>query len=242
MAVTTIILLILSCTGASFVQRVSGFGFGIFIMTILPYLMPSYGEATALSGMLSAAQSFYLLITLYRFISWKRLIPILTFFLIFSYFAVKFVASVADSHLKLMLGILLLFMGIYFLFINKHIQLKPSLPMQISMGTISGIMGGLFGSQGPPAVLYFMATETDKERYLAISQAYFLIGNVCMTFYRAQNGFLTSFVWQAWFYALIGVIIGSFIGKFVFKKISLEILRKVVYIYVIISGIIAILA
>ena len=42
---------------AAFVQRVSGFGFGIFIMTVLPYLMPSYGEATALSGMLALVTS-----------------------------------------------------------------------------------------------------------------------------------------------------------------------------------------
>ena len=38
--------------GASFVQRTAGFGFGIFIMTLLPFLMPSYGEATTLSGLL----------------------------------------------------------------------------------------------------------------------------------------------------------------------------------------------
>ncbi len=29
--------------GASFVQRTTGFGFGIFLMTLLPFLMPSYG-------------------------------------------------------------------------------------------------------------------------------------------------------------------------------------------------------
>ena len=39
--------------GASFIQRTTGFGFGIFIMTMLPFLMPSYGEATTLSGLLA---------------------------------------------------------------------------------------------------------------------------------------------------------------------------------------------
>ena len=33
--------------GASFIQRTIGFGFGIFIMTALPFLMPSYAEAEA---------------------------------------------------------------------------------------------------------------------------------------------------------------------------------------------------
>ena len=43
--------------GASFVQRTTGFGFGIFIMTMLPFLMPSYGEATTLSGLLAMTTS-----------------------------------------------------------------------------------------------------------------------------------------------------------------------------------------
>lgn len=49
----TIIELFFLSIGASFVQRSTGFGFGIFIMTMLPALMPSYGEATTLSGLLA---------------------------------------------------------------------------------------------------------------------------------------------------------------------------------------------
>ena len=40
------ITLVFFTIGAAFVQRTTGFGFGIFIMTVLPWLMPSYGEAT----------------------------------------------------------------------------------------------------------------------------------------------------------------------------------------------------
>ena len=47
-----VIELFLLSIGASFVQRTTGFGFGIFIMTMLPSIMPSFGEATTLSGIL----------------------------------------------------------------------------------------------------------------------------------------------------------------------------------------------
>ena len=50
---TDYLLIALLAVGASFIQRTTGFGFGVFIMTALPFLMPSYGEATALSGILS---------------------------------------------------------------------------------------------------------------------------------------------------------------------------------------------
>lgn len=240
MDTTTIILLIIFCTGASFVQRVCGFGFGIFIMTMLPYLMPSYGESTTLSGMLSATQSVYILFTHYKYINWKRLIPITITFLIVSFFAIEYVASASESHLKLLLGIILILMGIYFLFINGHIHVKPTLKLQISMGSISGAMGGLFGMQGPPAVLYFLASEKGKDEYLAMAQTYFLIGNVVMTIFRAHHDFLTPTVRINWLYALLGVLIGSILGKFIFDKISAETLRKIVYVYMIISGIVAI--
>ena len=67
---------------AAFVQRVCGFGFGIFIMTMLPYLMPSYGESVTLSGILSATQSVFILSRAYKYVVWKRMIPILLTFLV----------------------------------------------------------------------------------------------------------------------------------------------------------------
>lgn len=238
----TIPLLILLSTGASFVQRVCGFGFGIFIMTMLPYILPTYGEATTLSGMLSAAQSIYIIRTHYKYINWKHLVPIMITFLIFSFISIGFVASASESHLKILLGIILILMSLYFLFINRHIHVKPSIKLQISMGTISGVMGGLFGMQGPPAVLYFLTSEKSKDEYLAIAQAYFLIGNIAMTIFRAGHGFLTHEVCIDWVYAFIGVIFGSILGKYVFDKISADTLRKIVYIYMIISGVIAIVS
>lgn len=54
-----IVKIFLLTLGASFVQRATGFGFGIFIMTLLPFLMPSYGEATALSGLLALTQTYF---------------------------------------------------------------------------------------------------------------------------------------------------------------------------------------
>lgn len=239
MSVSTVILLILFCTGASFVQRVSGFGFGIFIMTILPHFMP-YSEATTLSGILSATQSLYVLFAVYKYINWKHLLPILTAFIVTSYFAVQYVAIVSDTHLKHLLGIVLILLSIYFLTISERVHLKPTLAMQFSMGSVSGIMGGLFAMQGPPAVLYFVASETDKTQYLAITQAYFFIGNSMMTIFRASEGFFTINVGKCWLIALIGVVIGTQIGKYVFDKISSSILRKAVYVYMIIAGILAI--
>ena len=56
-----VIAIFLLSIGASFVQRTTGFGFGFFIMTMLPFFLSTYGEATTLIVMPQLnASHFYL--------------------------------------------------------------------------------------------------------------------------------------------------------------------------------------
>lgn len=235
----SIVLLITFCIGAAFVQRVTGFGFGIFIMTILPSLMPSYGEATTLSGLLAASQSIVIATSMRRYISWKNLIPVLITFIVISFFAIQCITMINDTILKRILGLMLIAISIYSFFFSNKIRIKASMPMQISMGTISGMMGGLFAMQGPPAVLYFTASEQSKQNYIATTQVYFLIGNIMMTLFRARNGYVTHEVGIAYLYAIGAAYIGNIAGSRVFNRISSQTLKKVIYVFIAISGIVA---
>lgn len=236
-----ILFLFFFATIAAFIQRVSGFGFGICIMTVLPFLLPSYGEATTLSGMLALTQSFYVACCMREYIVWKRILPMLFIFLVISYLCIGVVASTDTHTLTLILGITLILLSIYFLFFSTKIHIRQSLPMQLFMGSISGVMGGFFGMQGPPAVLYYVESEPDKNHYAAQTQVYFVIGNIFMTFFRAQNGFLTLNVAKSWSIAIFGVIVGTYIGSIVFNRISTNILKKIIYGYIAVCGVIFLL-
>lgn len=235
-----LIMLFLMALGAAFVQRVSGFGFGIFIMTALPYLMPSYGEATTLSGLLASVTSCIIVSRHWRHIHWRNLLPILSVFLVVSYIAIDFLGRTDDTVLHIMLGAALMAASLWFYAFSDRIRLPATLPTQVSMGTLSGILGGLFGMQGPPAVLYFLSAESDKRCYMALAQTYFLIGNTVMTCFRAAHGYLTPAVATAWCYGIVAVIAGTWIGSIVYKRLSMPVLRKVIYAYMAISGAIAI--
>ena len=93
-----VIELFLLSIGASFVQRTTGFGFGIFIMTMLPSIMPSYGEATTLSGILAMTTSLIIVIQKYKYITWRRLLPILFTFIIISIGAIFVLEAAAILH------------------------------------------------------------------------------------------------------------------------------------------------
>ena len=218
-----VIAIFLLSIGASFVQRTTGFGFGIFIMTMLPFLMPSYGEATTLSGLLAITTSAAIVLRLRSYVTWSRLWPILLTFIIVSTVAIFALTRIEDHILRQILGVALILISIYFMLFSQK-------------GTLSGLMGGFFGMQGPPAVLYFIQSEPTKEHYMAMAQTYFLIGNLMMTGVRAYNGFFTTTVAFDYLYGLGGVIIGTIMGAYVFKHIPNRIFRYIVYVYICISG------
>lgn len=235
-----IILILLLAMGASFVQRVTGFGFGIFIMTALPYLMPSYAEATTLSGLLALTTSITIVVQYRRRVTWKRLLPILITFIIVSAAAICMLTRIEGRTMRVILGIILILTSLYFSFFKDKIKeyIRPAPACQIGAGTLSGIMGGLFGMQGPPAVLYFISSEPDKEHYMAMTQMYFLIGNAMMTTVRAANGFLTAEVGMSYLYGLAGVAAGTLAGNLAFRHIPNKVFSYVVYAYIGISGLI----
>lgn len=236
------LLLLLFALGAAFVQRTTGFGFGIFIMTMLPYLLPSYGEATALSGLLAMVTSSIIVYKNRQHIVWRNLLPILCVFLVFSVVAIEFLSIMRRDTLHIILGITLIAASLYFWFFSDRIKVRPTIATQASLGTLSGFMGGFFGMQGPPAVLYFLSVSDTKEKYIALTQTYFLLGNLMMTCYRFHAGFISDTVLRSWMLAIPAVLLGTYIGNIVYKHLQMPLLRKIVYIYIGLSGVLALLA
>ena len=228
--------------GASFVQRTTGFGFGIFIMTMLPFFLPTYGEATTLSGLLAITTSAVIVWRLREHVIGKRLWTILLTFIIVSTIAIFALKRIEDHILRQILGVALIVISIYFALFSQKIKLPTTKKVQVGAGTLSGLMGGFFGMQGPPAVLFFIQSEPSKEHYMAMTQTYFLIGNVMMTIVRAYNGFFTTTVLTDYCFGLGGVIIGTTLGAYVFKHIPNRIFRYIVYAYIAVSGVVILLS
>ena len=236
---TTIIILFLFTLLASGVQRVTGFGFGIIVMAMFPYLLPSYGEATSLSGLLAVVTAMLPALRTIKYVPWRKLIPILLTFLVVSFVAVHIVTRVDSADLKHVLGAVLILISLYFFFLSDRVHIRPTVPLQIGLGTLSGMMGGLFAMQGPPAVIYFMSAASDKREYIALTQWYFFSGNLMMSLFRARAGLVTPAVIEGWLVGVPAVLSGLWIGARLFDRIKAEVLRKIVYAFLGLSGVVA---
>ncbi len=232
------VFLILIGLGAGFVQRVSGFGLGIFSMIFLPHFLPSHTAAATISSLFSCVTSFYNAVRYRKNVAYKTALPMICAALISIPIAVHFSGVVSGNIFKILLGAVLIVLSLYFIVFNKNISLKPTFLNGILAGALGGTLGGLFSTGGPPAVLYLSSAINDNITYFATIQFYFCFTNLYATTVRAINGFVNA---DILIYATIGVIgcmLGDFIGKIVFDKLDSNKLKFIIYIGMSISGIV----
>ena len=232
------VLLILVGIGAGFVQRVSGFGLGIFVMMFLPHFMPSHTAAASVSCLYSCGTSAYNAIKYRKDTDYKTVLPVLIAALICIPVAVYFSAKVSASFFEILLGVALIALSVYFLFFNNRIQIKPTTTNGVIAGALGGTLNGLFSTGGPPVVLYLTQTTKDNLTYFATIQFYFGITNIYAVAMRAINGVIDGQVLICAAVGMIGCMVGDFLGKLVFDKLDTKKLRTVIYIGMIISGVV----
>ena len=232
------LFLILIGVGAGFIQRVSGFGLGIFAMVFLPHFMPSHTAAAAISSLFSCVTATYNAIRYRKNIAYKTALPMICAALISIPIAVHFSAAVSGTIFKLLLGGVLVVLSLYFLFFNKNIRLNPTFSNGILAGALGGTLGGLFSTGGPPAVLYLSSATTDNMTYFATIQFYFCFTNLYATSMRIANGIIDYQILVLSAIGMVGCMAGDFIGKKVFDKLDSKRLRHIIYIGMLISGIV----
>ena len=158
-----------------------------------------------------------------------------------SYVAIEYMASVSNETLKRCLGVLLVVIALYFMLCDGKIKMVlRSRISQSVVGALSGWMGGMFAMPGPPVVLYCINAISDKREYIATLQAFSVIFNIFYTIFRANVGFLGENTLFYWGVGLTGLIVGAWLGSRCFEYISSELLKRIVYVMMIISGCVAI--
>jgi len=232
------ILLILVGFGGGFVQRVSGFGLGIFVMMFLPHFLPSHNAAASVSCLFSCVTSTYNALRYRKDVAYKTVIPLLIAALVTIPIAVGFAAFVSGDIFEILLGAVLIVLSLYFLFFNDRIRIRPTLAGGVLAGGLGGALNGLFSTGGPPVVLYLSQVAPDNITYFATIQFYFCLTNLYAIANRALNGLIDAPLLIYAAVGMVGCMAGDYVGKRVFDKLDGNKLKKIIYIAMIISGVI----
>ncbi len=226
---------------ASFVERVCGFGMGIVMMTVLPFLCKTFGEATALSGLISLVSTTFLAFRYRKHIRLKLLLAPLAAYIPINYLAIWLVSGSDVTVLKIALGIFLILLSLYFIFFSAKISIKANVGTGLCAGSLSGLSGGAFSVGGPPIVVYLLsATGDDKLVYLATIQCFFALTGYVSNFGRLLSGFVTVDVLTLLPIGLFAMVLGIFLGSLVYRKLNAAAMKKCVYAFMAVAGILLI--
>lgn len=208
-------------------------------MTLFPLFMSSYLVAGTVSNCLGLATNIFVAVQVYKDADFKLIVLPLCGYFLTSYIFISLALEQSDSRLQIYLGIFLFVIALYFMFINNNIKIKPTKLNGFLAGALGGAIGGFFGGGGgPPVVVYFMATTPSVKKYFATVQTYFMIGSMYSVATRASKGLVTAEVMSYWVIGVIAIIIGLAIGKKMRGKMDDELVKKLVYCYIGISGLI----
>ena len=227
-------LLVLVGFGAAFVQRVSGFGLGIFAMMFLPYLTPSAQAAATVSTLFSTVTSSYNGIKYRKSADFKTLLPMILASVCAIPVAVWLSGYISGDVFTIVLGAVLIVMSVYFIFFGGRIRFKATPAGGVIAGAAGGLLNGLFSTGGPPVVLYLSNVAAEPMAYFATIQFYFAVTNLYAVGVRVASGLVTVQVLLCTVAGLVGCFLGDWVGKKVFDKLNAELLKRIIYVFIII--------
>lgn len=225
----------LSIVGA-IIQAVCGFGYGPVNMSVLPYLL-TYFQSVALTGLCGSTTSFFVILSSWKHINWKIILPCEIVGLPVAAVAVRLSASAKDSAMVHALGVLLIAIGLYSLKFNKKFRIMPTFRNGCIAGALAGLCSGLFAVGGVPMSIYMIEAARSNDEYRSTINAHFAITSFMTTFMRWRAGVFTAPVMHAYFLSLGALVIGLWIGTKIFHMLDAKKLRTIVYSYLAFSGV-----
>ncbi|WP_017378849.1 sulfite exporter TauE/SafE family protein [Paenisporosarcina sp. TG-14] len=218
---------------ASILQTSTGFGFSILATPFLLLLFKPM-EAIQINLILSLVISFALIIKIKKDIDYG----ILKRFIIGSSSGLPIgimIFLVLDLK-NLMLGISLIILGLTLLLILKF-RITQTRRKDIVVGGLSGMLTSSIGMPGPPLLLYFSGTDTEKSKLRGTTLAFYLFIYLMSLIIQVIFTGTNKTVWISSMYALPVVFIGLFLGQILFKSINQNFFRIFTYIILLFTGI-----
>lgn len=222
------------------VQAVTGFGAGIVMMLVLPHFFGLI-TAPALSSAIALALNSSLAFRFRRYIRWNLVLLPALMYTVASVTTIRMVGGLNLDILELAFGIFLVCLSVHFTAFSKRVSVKAT-PVSASVcALVSGICSGLFGIGGPLMAIYFLAATEGKEEYVGCSQFVFSSTSVVNLLMRLHMGIYTLDMVPMTLLGMVAITLGKLGGLRILERLNTDVLKKIIYIFVGISGVLTIL-
>jgi hypothetical protein len=225
---TTVLVLVVVFV-ATLIRSTFGFGEALIAVPLLALILP-VGIAAPLAVLLSITVATVVVAQ-----DWRRIHVRSAGWLLVSTFAgiPLGVALLASSHprvVKAVLAVVIVGFAGYFLMGKKPPELKnDSRSWLVGCGFLAGVLGGAYGMNGPPLVMYGAMRRWSPQHFRATLQGYFLPASVVAMVGYWYAGLWVPAVTHYYLLSLPVVVPTIFLGRAVNHRLRGDAFLKYVY-------------
>lgn len=144
---------------------------------------------------------------------------------------------VSNVGLKVGIGIAVLLLTVLLI---MQFRIKRSHRRDLVVGGLSGALTTGIGMPGPPLLLYFAGSETNKEKLRATTLMFYLYIYSISLLIQVIFAGTTKTVWQSSALALPLIILGLYMGERLFAIIPQKVFQVLMYFLLVVTGILLI--
>ena len=221
-----LICLILAVAEAVYVLL--GFGAGLIAVGTMALILPELQDAVVLLLLVNLPAELWVVKRSWRQISWPGVMVIFAGVAIGIPLGTWWLRWGDASFLLVVLGVFLVAVGAVFLFLRAPRGMPMAPWTSAPVGLLSGILTGLFGTGGPPLILYYQLQGTDKAAFRGNLMAIFLLMTTVRVPSYAIFGLVTApRLWSA-LAVMPAVVGGALIGNRIHLRIEESTFRRLV--------------
>jgi uncharacterized membrane protein YfcA len=234
--------------GAQLIYATVGFGAGMFAVALMALVLPDLADIVVMLLILTLIAEISVLARSWRHIESRMLVWLIPGLLIGLWLGTKILIAADMSLLKQILGFVVAGTGAYFFYESRTGNQKQdsagSRPrmfrgagwFSLPVGLFSGVLGAIFGTGGPPVIVFLRACRLNKTAFRSTIMTYFLSMSILRAGVYSTTGLLTADRALAAVMLLPGTIAGIILGVILHERISERQFGYVVAILLVILG------
>jgi uncharacterized membrane protein YfcA len=235
----TMMSFVLACLvmlAAQLIYATVGFGAGMFSIALLAMLLPDFTGSVAVLLLLTFVTEVWVLLHAWREARMRLLLGLLPAMAVGLWLGTETLVSGDPTDLKRGLGVFIAAAGAWFLYRERGTYAEPSNDGENAptagarrgagiswcsvTGLTSGVLGGLFGTGGPPVIAFLKQHRLAKGAFRATLLWYFMVMSVIRAGAYVRAGVLTTDILHAGLWLLPASATGTVLGLVIHRRIS----------------------
>jgi uncharacterized membrane protein YfcA len=220
---------------ATIFRSAFGFGESLVAVPLLAWWLP-LNVAVPLSVLVSVTIAGVVVVQDWKKIHFRSAGGLILYTLIGIPLGLLLLTSVDERLVKIVLGVVVIVFSIYLLVGKQLKELKTdNRAWLFGCGLLAGILGGAYGINGPPLVIYGAKRRWSAQHFRATLQGYFLVASMVGVIGYWFTGLLVPAVIHYYLYSLPVLLPAVFIGRVINHRLHGESFFK--YVYFVLLGI-----